>query len=87
MALYVEKNHDLFLKLSTTSMAIKTTLVKLFAHQKSILEENKKDREHYQMYLAAYSESEEDLHYADLFMNVSSEVDHLLMETESKNDR
>lgn len=80
MAVHITTNQDLFTKLSTTSMAFKTILAKLYAHKISEMEDKKLNDEFFSAYLAAYSDTEDDLAFAEAFAHVSYEADGLLIE-------
>lgn len=70
------RNPDWLIKLSSSSINISTSLLKLVSYKREISEENKKDDEFYVQMKKAFQESAEiDLQYAELFTSVSHETD------------
>jgi len=75
----IVRNPNWLLKLSSSSMNISTSLLKLMTYSRDLLEENKKDDEFYLQMKKAFQESAEiDLHYAELFAGVSNETDYIV---------
>jgi hypothetical protein len=81
MAAIVRSNSSLLLKLSATSFALTTAVAKLITDYKEKQLELQKDREYILSLKAAYGESaEQDVHYSEMFADVSYDLDKMLME-------
>jgi len=87
MASLVQKDTDMFLKLSATSIAISMATAKLVNSFRERHAEIQKDREFLKLLQQSYIENgEDDFAYAENMRAVSAEADKLLSELSSHNE-
>ncbi len=87
MGAVLKGNPSLLLKLAAASMSYSLVTAKLYSYQMGVLTELKKDKDFYDELSNAYSESaESELFFSEMFVDVSLEVDKLILEMNGENE-
>jgi len=80
MAAILRRNPDLIIKLATASMVMSVSSAKLYAYNATLVSEIRKDENFYEDLRLAYIDcGEDESYFAELFAEVSSEADKLML--------
>ncbi|GMA50109.1 hypothetical protein GCM10025857_14660 [Alicyclobacillus contaminans] len=88
MAMVLKDDPRLMVRLTATSVILYVAVAKLNAYRMDLISELRRDAEYVEMLTRAYQESAEtDELFAERLSHVSAEVDQMMMELATKNDR